>query len=214
MNKYIITVDRARVIKVLDDPSGNEKYLNTIKAITRNMATNSELISAASLSGIQYSERVKGRGIASENTLDAVLERLSVSREKIFSQCMEDFEYANEVIYTDNLIRFCFEVSETFFWNEYRVCRQRYVEHIKVDVIRNRLGIRKSTVCTMAADEIHLVMMMYAVARSSYAPMADWNTRFGLQTIRHIVTHPEQLTTEEREYINYEELQEYAKRRN
>ncbi len=213
MSDYIITVDRARVIRVLDDPNGNEKYMNTIKAITRNMATNSELISAAALSSFQYSE-LKGNGIASENTLDAVLERLSINRQKVFSQCMEDFEYANAVIYTDNLIRFCFEFSGTLFNSEYNVCRQRYVEHTKVDVIRSRMGIRKSTVCAMAVDEIHLVMMLYAVARCSGTPMADWNARFGMQTLRYIITHPEQLMPEERVYINFEELKEYARRRN
>lgn len=212
MSDYIIMVDRARVIRALGDPNGNGKYVNAIKAITRNMATNSELISAASLSSFQYSE-MKGKGVASENTLDVVLERLSISRQKIFHQCMNDFEYVNAVIYTDNLIRFCFELSGTIFNSEYNVCKQRYVEHTKVDVIRSRMGIRKSTVCTMAADEIHFVLMLYAVARASAAPMADWNARFELQTLRYIVTHPERLTIEERSYINFEELKEYAERR-
>lgn len=213
MKECIVKVGSARVIKVLSTPDSNGKYEEVLRTITGNVTTNSELVSAAALSSIHYTEKTSGGSIVSEQNLDMVLDRMEHQQQKIYQQCIADFEYINANIYTDNLIRFCFEFTKALFEDEYAVCRERYVEDMKVDIIRNRLGIRKSTVCTMISDEIHLVIMLYAVSRCSNTAIMAWNDRFGTMTIRQIVTHPELLTEQEMKYVNMDELRWYAAQR-
>lgn len=213
MKECIIKVDTERVIKVLGASSGNEKYEAALRTITKNIASNTELVSAVALSSIQYSEHTTGGSIASEKNLDLVLDRMNIRKQKMYQQCIADFEYTYAAMYTDNLIRFCFEFTRTLYESEYAACKERYVDDTKVDVIRNRLGIRKSTVCTMISDEIFVVLMLYAVAQCSDRAIIAWNDRFGTMPIREVVTHPELLTDREMQYVNMDELRWYAEKR-
>ena len=159
------------------------------------MATNSELVSAAAVSGIRYGERVQGGAIASDKSLDQVLERLAKSQQRVFTQCMNDFEYMHAAVYTENLLRFCIAFTEPMFENEYT------------------FGGRRSTMLRMISDEIYLTMMLYAIARCSETPMQTWNERFGTSKLKDIITQPELLTNEEKLHVNIMELRAYAEKR-
>lgn len=214
MKEYIIKIDSQYVINILStEVDSGKKYEKTLAKITDNMATNTELVSAAAVSGIRYGERVQGGAIASDKSLDQVLERLAKSQQKIFNQCMNDFEYMHAAVYAENLVRFCFSFSETMFEKEYTFCRLRYVEKWKSDMLRERFGGRRSTMLRMISDEIYLTLMLYAIARCSETPMQTWNERFGSSKLKDIITQPQLLTNEEKQYINYGELIAYAERR-
>ncbi len=211
----MIQVNSAEIIKVLSEININSDYFSRMEDLTQSISKYSaELTSAVALHAIRYSTRgitgITGGRIMSKRNLDIVLERLERQRYVYFMQYVGDLRHMCEILFAKNLIYFCFEFSKTLFENEYNVCRLRYVEHIKVDDIRQQMGIRKATVCNMAADEIHLVMMMYAVTRCSNASMKHWNILFASQTIKDIVTHPERLTAKEQTYIDMDELREYA----
>lgn len=214
MKDYIIKIDSQYVINILGSSQDSSKrYEKTLEKITDNMATNSELVSAAAVSGIRYGERVQGGAIASDKSLDQVLERLAKSQQRVFTQCMNDFEYMHAAVYTENLIRFCFSFTETMFEKEYTFCRLRYVEKWKSDMLRERFGGRRSTMLRMISDEIYLTMMLYAIARCSETPMQTWNERFGTSKLKDIITQPELLTNEEKLYVNIMELRAYAEKR-
>lgn len=214
MKDYIIKIDSQYVINILNSSQdSSKKYEKTLERITDNMATNSELVSAAAISGIRYGERVQGGAIASDRTLDQVLERLLKSQQRVFNQCMNDFEYMHAAVYAENLVRFCFSYTETMFEKEYTYCRLRYVEKWKSDMLRERFGGRRSTMLRMISDEIYLTMMLYAIARSSETPMQTWNERFGSSRLKDIITRPQMLTNEERQYVDIGELIAYAERR-
>lgn len=215
-----VEINRAGVILFLDSLYTEcRDYVKAVEAYYDRMSKleqiQEELEKANDYPNRVYSGYVPNHG-SRKMSLDVVLEHLNDRWEDLFEyflQDIHDLHYMYEEGVAKFWLQFVFLYSRSFFPKEYRICKMRYVEHIKVDEIRKQMGIRKATVCSMAADEIHLIMIMYTVLKCSETGLDSWKSRFGLQTILEIVTHPEKLTAEEQLYINMDELREYAQAR-